>query len=148
MGPDERILKKDEFSAGLDFEEGEAGARWSEELTLLLRSVTPGQMEQTTPLSLAFSWMMPSWRAAGSPCCARATPLDRARQRGSVVDHSQTNLAGEFAARWCGRDAEGATAPETLRPKGPRGNGTLESEDRVRSSTEGVGRARPLGPGA
>jgi hypothetical protein len=41
LGPDEQILKKDEFSAELDFEEGYAGARWSEELTLLLRSVTP-----------------------------------------------------------------------------------------------------------
>jgi hypothetical protein len=41
LGPDGQILKKDEFSAELDFEEGYAGARWSEELTLLLRSVTP-----------------------------------------------------------------------------------------------------------
>lgn len=41
LGPDGQILTKDEFPAELDFEEGYTGARWSEELTLLLRSVAP-----------------------------------------------------------------------------------------------------------
>ena len=41
LGPDGQILDKDEFPAELDFEEGYAGARWSQELTLLLPSVTP-----------------------------------------------------------------------------------------------------------
>jgi hypothetical protein len=43
VGPDQRILKRDAYSAELDFAEGYAGARWSEQLTLLLRSITPGQ---------------------------------------------------------------------------------------------------------
>jgi hypothetical protein len=41
MGPDGQILKKDVFPAELEFEEGFAGARWSEQFTLLLPSVTP-----------------------------------------------------------------------------------------------------------
>jgi hypothetical protein len=43
VGPDQRILKRDAYSAELDFEEGYAGARWSEQLTLLIRSITPAQ---------------------------------------------------------------------------------------------------------
>jgi hypothetical protein len=41
MGPGGQILKKDLFPAELDFEEGFAGARWSEQFTLLLPGVTP-----------------------------------------------------------------------------------------------------------
>ena len=41
LGPSGEILKRDAFAAELDFEEGFGGARWTEELTLLLRSVTP-----------------------------------------------------------------------------------------------------------
>jgi hypothetical protein len=41
LGPDGQILNKDRFPAELAFEEGFGGARWSEELTLLLRTVTP-----------------------------------------------------------------------------------------------------------
>jgi hypothetical protein len=48
LGPDRQILSKDVFAAELDFEEGYAGARWSEELTLLVRSVTPAQAENYT----------------------------------------------------------------------------------------------------
>jgi hypothetical protein len=43
VGPDQRILKRDAYSAELDFEEGYAGARWSEQLTLLIRSITPAR---------------------------------------------------------------------------------------------------------
>jgi hypothetical protein len=43
VGPDQRILKRDAYSAELNFEEGYAGARWSEQLTLLIRSIGPGQ---------------------------------------------------------------------------------------------------------
>jgi hypothetical protein len=43
LGPDQRILNRDAYSAELDFEEGYAGARWSEQLTLLIRSITPAQ---------------------------------------------------------------------------------------------------------
>lgn len=41
MGPDEQILTKEAFPAELDFEDGYAGARWAEQLTLLIRSITP-----------------------------------------------------------------------------------------------------------
>ena len=43
LAPDGQILTKDLYPAELDFEEGYAGAIWSEELTLLIRSVTPAQ---------------------------------------------------------------------------------------------------------
>lgn len=48
LGPDRQILTKDTYPAELDFEEGYAGARWSEELTLLIRSVTPAQAADYT----------------------------------------------------------------------------------------------------
>jgi hypothetical protein len=48
VGPDQRILKRDAYSAELDFEEGYAGARWSEQLTLLIRSITPAQASYYT----------------------------------------------------------------------------------------------------
>jgi hypothetical protein len=48
LGPDRRILKRDAYSAELDFEEGYAGARWSEQLTLLIRSITPAQAQYYT----------------------------------------------------------------------------------------------------
>jgi hypothetical protein len=43
VGPDGQILNKEIYPAELDFEEGYAGARWSEELTLLIRSITAAQ---------------------------------------------------------------------------------------------------------
>lgn len=43
IGPDGRILSRDAYPAELDFEEGYVGARWSEQLTLLIRSLTPAQ---------------------------------------------------------------------------------------------------------
>lgn len=43
MAPDGRILSRDAYAAELDFEEGYVGARWSEQLTLLIRSVSPAQ---------------------------------------------------------------------------------------------------------
>lgn len=43
LGPGGQILKKDTYPAELDFAEGYAGARWSEQLTLLIRSITPAE---------------------------------------------------------------------------------------------------------
>ena len=48
LGPDGQILTKGTYPAELDFEAGYAGARWSEELTLLIRSVTPAQAADYT----------------------------------------------------------------------------------------------------
>jgi hypothetical protein len=48
LGPDGQILTKDTYPAELDFEEGYAGARWSEQLTLLIRSVMPAQAADYT----------------------------------------------------------------------------------------------------
>ena len=48
VGPDQRVLKRDAYAAELDFEEGYAGARWSEQLTLLIRSIKPAQASYYT----------------------------------------------------------------------------------------------------
>lgn len=40
LGPDGEILNKQVYPAELDLEEGYVGARWSEQLTLLIRSIT------------------------------------------------------------------------------------------------------------
>jgi hypothetical protein len=43
LAPDGRIVSRAAYATELDFEEGYAGALWSEQLTLLIRSVTPAQ---------------------------------------------------------------------------------------------------------
>ena len=48
VGPDRRILKRDAYPAELSFGEGYAGARWSEQLTLLIRSIKPAQGQYYT----------------------------------------------------------------------------------------------------
>jgi hypothetical protein len=43
LGPDGQILNKEIYPVELDLEEGYVGARWSEQLTLLIRSITAAQ---------------------------------------------------------------------------------------------------------
>jgi hypothetical protein len=43
LGPDEQFLNKEIYPAELDFEESYVGARWSEQLTLLIRSIEAAQ---------------------------------------------------------------------------------------------------------
>ena len=87
VGPDQRVLKRDAYAAELDFEEGYAGARWSEQLTLLIRSIKPAQASYYT-LFIGFQLddeELQRRRGAVAALALASAELDRGRRRGSVA---------------------------------------------------------------